>query len=336
MCAPSPASAQTETIEFYGLDTIGSVRVVFDAAGNVVRRSDFEPFGAPVNQAAIANEHIYAGLWREEAGLDYAQARMYQRSTGRINAPDPIKAGHMEPQRWNRYAYSLNSPVSYTDTSGLLSDAGISRGFCGAEHSFGACGGQSLFWDLDGGGGGGFVFGGEFAAAQNRGYVPGMPAEVWEALDQFNLRSELAFAQARQESAARREPRPGVSTSIEVTLPNEKKIKLDEGPATHPFDQMAEDIWNRTNALTRPGVYAEFLTVSAAGAGAARGFLSRGAQEFLFGRGGSGLLNGRFTKDIVRVGHGWQGDAHTGVSVFRIAVGSKRLPFHWHKTLWIR
>lgn len=88
-----------ETIEYYALDAIGSVRVVFDQAGNVVTRSDYEPFGAPVS-AVSSSEDIYAGLLRDEAGLDYAQARMYQRGTGRFNAPDPIDPGLFEPQLW--------------------------------------------------------------------------------------------------------------------------------------------------------------------------------------------------------------------------------------------
>jgi len=50
----------------------------------------------------------------------------------------------------------------------------------------------------------------------------------------------------------------------------------------------------------------------------------------LFSR-GTGLLN---TNDYLRIGYGWEGSARTGANVFRIAIGSKRLPFHWHFTLW--
>ena len=35
-------------LRFYALDALGSVRVTFDTAGNVIARADYEPFGAPV------------------------------------------------------------------------------------------------------------------------------------------------------------------------------------------------------------------------------------------------------------------------------------------------
>jgi hypothetical protein len=58
--------------------------------------------------------------------------------------------------------------------------------------------------------------------------------------------------------------------------------------------------------------------------------------EFLFARGGKGLLNGRVTGDLLRVGYSWSGSAKEGAEVFRIAVGSKRLSVHFHLDLWKR
>ena len=37
---PSAAVAQSETIEYYGLDALGSVRTIFDQQGNLVARMD--------------------------------------------------------------------------------------------------------------------------------------------------------------------------------------------------------------------------------------------------------------------------------------------------------
>ena len=48
---------------------------------------------------------------------------------------------------------------------------------------------------------------------------------------------------------------------------------------------------------------------------------------WLFGRGGRGLLN---SNQYLRIGWGWKGSAKTGKLVFRIAIGSKGLPIHWH------
>ena len=44
----APAAAQTETIEYYGTDAVGSVRIVFDASGTVLGRQDYEPFGREI------------------------------------------------------------------------------------------------------------------------------------------------------------------------------------------------------------------------------------------------------------------------------------------------
>jgi len=45
LLVPAFASAQSETIEYYGQDAVGSVRIVFDAGGTVLGRQDYAPFG---------------------------------------------------------------------------------------------------------------------------------------------------------------------------------------------------------------------------------------------------------------------------------------------------
>lgn len=114
------AAAQTgETVEYYGLDALGSVRVVFDAAGNVTGRMDYGPFGESLATGSGMPSRAYAGLFRDgEAGLDHAEARSYQLRTGRFSTVDAVYAGIFEPQRWNRYAYALNSPFVRIDPTG--------------------------------------------------------------------------------------------------------------------------------------------------------------------------------------------------------------------------
>ena len=118
---PASARAQSEAVEYYGLDAIGSVRVVFDQNGTVLSRIDYAPFGREVTSSGNTPDRKFAALFRDsEAGLDYAQARSYQVRTGRFSSPDPIYAGLFEPQLWNRYTYSLNNPLLFTDSDGLL------------------------------------------------------------------------------------------------------------------------------------------------------------------------------------------------------------------------
>jgi len=83
---------------------------------------DYGPFGEQLSPATVVHKS-YAGLFRDgEAGLDYAEARMYQPRTGRFNAPDSVYSGLFQPQAWNRYSYALNSPLTHTDPTGLQAD----------------------------------------------------------------------------------------------------------------------------------------------------------------------------------------------------------------------
>jgi RHS repeat-associated protein len=58
-----------------------------------------------------------------ESGTDHAQFRQYGNTQGRFMSPDPYDGSYdaSNPQSFNRYAYALNSPLSYVDPSGLCS-----------------------------------------------------------------------------------------------------------------------------------------------------------------------------------------------------------------------
>jgi RHS repeat-associated protein len=56
-----------------------------------------------------------------ESGLDFAEARMYSKSSGRFTSADPLLASAIasQSQSWNRFAYVANNPMKYADPSGL-------------------------------------------------------------------------------------------------------------------------------------------------------------------------------------------------------------------------
>ncbi len=58
----------------------------------------------------------------EESGLDFAQARMHNYNHGRFTLPDRLQASAtaIRPQSWNRYSYSYNNPLRFTDPSGMI------------------------------------------------------------------------------------------------------------------------------------------------------------------------------------------------------------------------
>lgn len=122
------AQTTTQVIEFYHTDASGSVRAVtkqVDGVWQVVRRYDFLPFGEEVSsQPPPAYRHLFTGKERDaETGRDYFGARYYQADTARFTTVDPAMAldeNLVDPQRWNRYAYTLNNPLRYTDPDGRM------------------------------------------------------------------------------------------------------------------------------------------------------------------------------------------------------------------------
>jgi RHS repeat-associated protein len=119
---PVGAAGQTEQIEYYHVDAVGSVRAVTDVHGNVVRRHDYYPFGEEAAPTAAEDPLRFAGKERDvETGLDYFGARYYASRTGRFTTVDPVvplDAALRDPQLWNRYAYVRNNPLRYTDPDG--------------------------------------------------------------------------------------------------------------------------------------------------------------------------------------------------------------------------
>lgn len=57
-----------------------------------------------------------------ETGLDYFGARYYGSTQGRFTSVDPLMASGLvvDPQSWNRYSYSSNNPLRFTDPTGMM------------------------------------------------------------------------------------------------------------------------------------------------------------------------------------------------------------------------
>lgn len=84
------------------------------------------PFGEEIARAGNNTDSIrqkFTGYQRDsESSLDFAEARMYGFSLGRFTSPDPLaaSANAFRPQSWNRYSYSYNNPLRFTDPSGMI------------------------------------------------------------------------------------------------------------------------------------------------------------------------------------------------------------------------
>jgi RHS repeat-associated protein len=125
-----------QVVEYYHLDALGSVRAVSNASGQLVERHDYLPFGEECttgNCAAplrAAQPRQFTGKERDaETGLDYFGARYYGSRIARFTTVDPVYTwteNFVDPQRWNRHAYSRNNPLRFTDPDGrIINDAAL-------------------------------------------------------------------------------------------------------------------------------------------------------------------------------------------------------------------
>ena len=120
-------------------DHLGTPRMTLDETGALANmtRHDYLPFGeelfAPTGGRSTAMGYVGSDGIRQqftsyerdnETGLDFAQARYFNSTQGRFTSVDPLTASATTsvPQSWNRYSYSLNSPLRFVDPSGLAPD----------------------------------------------------------------------------------------------------------------------------------------------------------------------------------------------------------------------
>ena len=112
-----------EKVFFYYTDPAGTPLAMTDTSGNVVWKADYKPFGEEQSiTGTIENNEKFVGKEKDkETGLYYFGARYMNDKIGRFVTVDPVwikEKDLMNPQRLNRYAYSLNNPYRYIDPDG--------------------------------------------------------------------------------------------------------------------------------------------------------------------------------------------------------------------------
>jgi RHS repeat-associated protein len=100
-------------------DQVGSLRIVADASGNVVKRMDYDSFGNILNDTNPSFRvplGFAGGLHDPDTGLVRFGYRDYDPDTGRWTAKDPIGFAGRDT---DLYGYCLSDPVNWVDTEGL-------------------------------------------------------------------------------------------------------------------------------------------------------------------------------------------------------------------------
>ena len=107
---------------YLAYDQVGTLRLVTDSTGTVVKRIDYDTFGNVVgdtNPAFSVPFGFAGGLHDRDTGLVRFGHRDYDPETGRWTAKDPILFAGGDT---DLYGYCLNDPVNLVDSKGLFWD----------------------------------------------------------------------------------------------------------------------------------------------------------------------------------------------------------------------
>ena len=118
----------TDSMYYIHKDYLGSYQTITDAGGHVVERLSFDPWGRRRNAQDwsfnnVPSSYLFdRGFTGHEHMAHFSlinmNGRVYDPVLGSFLSPDPFVQGPSNPQNYNRYAYSLNNPLKYTDPSG--------------------------------------------------------------------------------------------------------------------------------------------------------------------------------------------------------------------------
>ena len=110
-------------VTYIHTDGLGSPVARTDAAGAVVSRTRYEPYGLTAG-GATPTIGFTGHVNDAETGLVYMQQRYYDPVAGRFLSIDPVTTDANTGGSFNRYAYAGNNPYTYIDPDG--------RAFCGS------------------------------------------------------------------------------------------------------------------------------------------------------------------------------------------------------------
>lgn len=118
LAAGMPAWCWGQTVEYIHTDALGSPVAVTDAAGNVIERTVYEPYGAQVNRAVTDGPGFTGHVSDAATGLSYMQQRYYDPMLQIFYSADPVVALSSHVTQFNRYRYANGNPYRFTDPDG--------------------------------------------------------------------------------------------------------------------------------------------------------------------------------------------------------------------------
>jgi RHS repeat-associated protein len=102
-------------------DALGSTLALADSSGTVRTQYSYDPFGVTTQVgASTTNSFVYAGREFDTAGLLFYRARYYDPQVARFISEDPIGIEGLGVEGGiNRYTYVNDSPLNFSDPSGM-------------------------------------------------------------------------------------------------------------------------------------------------------------------------------------------------------------------------
>jgi RHS repeat-associated protein len=105
---------------YYLGDSLGSVRQLTSAAGEVLLAKGYQPYGEVLNSAgSVSTSYGYTGEWTDGyIGLVNLRSRMYSPGTGRFLTRDNWRGDYFSPMSYNLWLYVNDGPIKYVDPAG--------------------------------------------------------------------------------------------------------------------------------------------------------------------------------------------------------------------------
>jgi len=127
------------TTYFIHGDQLATERKRTNVSGGSIESCTSLPFGDHLSCAGadVSPMHFTGKEHDSESNLEYFGARHDSGTLGRFMSPDPLlNSGQpSNPQTWNRYAYTLNNPLTIVDPTGLYNLTNT----CALDETFTAC-----------------------------------------------------------------------------------------------------------------------------------------------------------------------------------------------------